>query len=105
LGGASQADGADASPALTGPATLAEAPRLKEVLLSALAGGGPIRVDLAEAGPWDVAGLQLLIAAEGSARGSGRDLRLVRVPQALREAAARAGLTAWLEGLAANEAD
>ncbi|MBX6314648.1 MAG: STAS domain-containing protein [Isosphaeraceae bacterium] len=73
--------------------TLAEVPRWREALLAALAEGKDLRVDLAAAGPWDLAGLQLILAALATGRRAGRSIRLVRVPQVFRAIAERAALT------------
>jgi len=100
------ADGAPASPdrstttlVVSGPLTLAETPRWRDALSSALAGeGGGVRVDLAASGPWDLAGVQLLIAAMTSGRLRGREVRLVRVPGVFREITRRAGLGGLFDG-------
>ena len=47
---------------LTGPVTLYEVAAVREGLRTALADGRPLRIDLSDSGPWDIAGLQLLIA-------------------------------------------
>src|SRR3954462_9145505 len=69
---------------VSGPVTLAEAPRWREALLSALAAGGEIRIDLGASGPWDLVGLQLLLSALAWGRRSGRAGRFARVPEVCR---------------------
>src|SRR5438067_13603807 len=82
--------------ALSGPATLYELSELREALLSALAEGKDLRVDLETSGPWDLSGLQLLISASASGRKAGQSIRLVHVPSACAEVAERSGLAGWL---------
>jgi len=77
---------------VSGPTTLVEAPRWRDALLAALAQGKDVRIDLATAGPWDLAGLQLLLAALVSGRKGGQTVRLVRVPRVLLAIAEQAGL-------------
>lgn len=72
---------------VSGPVTLAEAPRWREALLMAVGEESP-RVDLSASGPWDLAGLQLLIAAVRSGRG----VRFTRVPGVVVAIAGRAGV-------------
>jgi anti-anti-sigma regulatory factor len=81
---------------LSGPVTLAEAPRWKEALLGAFSAGRPVRIDLESAGPWDLAGLQLLISALATGRRGGVPVRLDRVPRVFLAIADQAGLTGRL---------
>jgi ABC-type transporter Mla MlaB component len=83
---------------MSGPVTLAESPRWREALLATLAEGHDVRLDLATAGPWDLAGLQLLLAALASGRRSGQAVRLARVPRVCLAVADRAGLAGHLAG-------
>jgi len=76
---------------VTGPVTLTEAPRWREAILKAIEHDSP-RIDLAASGPWDLAGLQLLIAAIRSGRG----VRFCRVPGVVVAIAARAGVVGRL---------
>ncbi len=75
-----------------GPLTLAEVGRWREALLDAIARGGPLRIDLGASGPWDAAGLQLLLCAEESCRRAGLDLTFEALPGALRALAEAAGV-------------
>ena len=104
-----EAPGAGARPAtllvVTGPVTLAESPSWREALLAAFAGGQDLRLDLAASGPWDVAGVQLLLAALESGRRTGREVRLVRVPRVLLATAERAGVGELLAGAIDGLAD
>lgn len=77
---------------LSGPITRAEAPRWREVLAEARALGRNLRIDLAESGPWDLAGLQLMLAALASCERSGQDLAVVSPPQVFLAIAERAGV-------------
>jgi len=86
--------------ALSGPATLYEVPEIRETLLSALAEGKDLRIDLETSGPWDLSGLQLLISAAASGRKGGQAVRLANVPRACAEIAERCGLAGWLHSAA-----
>ncbi len=81
---------------LSGPVTLYESSEFRESLHSALAEGKPLRVDLEASGPWDLAGLQLLISTVATGRKVGLPVRLVNVPGVCREVADRSGLADWL---------
>lgn len=84
---------------LTGPVTLYEAAAVRETLRIALAEGTPLRIDLSDSGPWDIAGLQLLISCVKSGRGRGQDVRIVNVPQPCADLAGRYGLLEWLRSV------
>jgi ABC-type transporter Mla MlaB component len=77
---------------VTGPVTRTEVSHWRDRLATALSRGQGLRLDLAAAGPWDVAGLQLLLAAIASAQCAGAPIVLARVPQVLKTLADRAGL-------------
>jgi ABC-type transporter Mla MlaB component len=81
---------------LTGPITLYEISAVRESLRSALAEGKRLRVDLSDSGPWDLAGLQLLISCVRTARDRDQPVHLVNVPGVCAEIAARSGLADWL---------
>ncbi len=81
---------------LTGPITLYEVSAVCEALRMALAELKPLRIDLSDSGPWDLAGLQLLVACDQSARSQDMSLRLVNVPARCAEIADRSGLAEWL---------
>ena len=83
---------------VSGPVTLVESPRWREALLAALTEGKNVRIDLATAGPWDLSVLQLLLAVLASARKGGQAIRLVHVPNVLREIAEQAGVDDQLAG-------
>jgi anti-anti-sigma regulatory factor len=89
---------------VSGPLTLAEAPRWREALLAAMARGHDLRLDLAAAGPWDLAGVQLVLAAIASGGRAGQGVRLARVPRGFLAIAEQAGLgehlAATIEGTA-----
>jgi ABC-type transporter Mla MlaB component len=84
---------------LSGPATLYESAEIREQLLAALSEGKDLRIDLETSGPWDLAGLQLLISAVASGRKSGQLVRLSHVPRGFVEIASRAGLSGWLSSV------
>jgi ABC-type transporter Mla MlaB component len=81
---------------LTGPITLYEISAVRESLRVALGEGKGLRIDLRDSGPWDLAGLQLLISCEKTARARGQSLRLVNIPGVCTEVATRSGLLKWL---------
>jgi len=90
---------------LSGPITLYDAAEVRESLTMALAGGKDLKLDLETSGPWDVAGLQLLVSAVATGRRAGLSVRLVHVPGVCREIAERAGLAGWLAGVTGPEGD
>ena len=81
---------------LTGPVTLYEVAAVRESLRAALAEGKPLRLDLSDSGPWDIAGLQLLISCVNGGRIRGQEVRIVNVPHACSDLAQRYGLSDWL---------
>jgi ABC-type transporter Mla MlaB component len=81
---------------LSGPVTLYESSEVRESLLSAVAEGKDLRIDLEMTGPWDLAGLQLLVSVVAAGRKLGQSVRFVQVPGVCREIAERSGLAAWL---------
>ena len=84
---------------LTGPVTLYEAAAVRETLRIALAEEKPLRLDLSDSGPWDIAGLQLLIACVKSGRLRGQEVRIVNVPRPCSDLAQRYGLSDWLRSV------
>lgn len=86
-----------ATVSVTGPVTLEEAPRWREALLTALGVGSAVAIDLAASGPWDLAGLQLLLSALETARRSGTAVQFVRMPEVCLDLAERAGVRSVLE--------
>jgi ABC-type transporter Mla MlaB component len=82
--------------ALSGPVTLYEVLVVRETLQTAMAAGKHLRVDLSNSGPWDLAGLQLLISCAKSLEGREREVLLLNVPRGCVEIADRAGLSDWL---------
>jgi ABC-type transporter Mla MlaB component len=77
---------------VTGPVTRAEVAQWQSVFAEGLLRGGGLRIDLAGSGPWDVAGVQLLLATMASGRRAGRPVSLARVPNVLTAVAKRAAL-------------
>lgn len=86
--------------AWSGPSTMAEVGRHRERLLEVLAARRGARIDLEASGPWDLAGLQLLLSALETGRRGGPPVRLSGVPTVLRDLAIRAGLLHRLEAVA-----
>lgn len=84
---------------VAGPVTLYEVAAVRETLRTVLAEGKPVRVDLTDSGPWDIAGLQLLISCVKSGRLRGQDVRIVNVPRPCAELAQRYGLSDWLHSV------
>jgi anti-anti-sigma regulatory factor len=81
---------------LTGPITIYEVSAVRESLRVALIEGKRVRIDLGESGPWDLAGVQLLVSCVKSARNRGVEARLSNVPKICVDIAERSGLTDWL---------
>jgi ABC-type transporter Mla MlaB component len=81
---------------LTGPITLYEVSAVCETLRIALAEGKPLRIDLSDSGPWDLAGLQVLISCVQSARNRQLAVHLAGVPEVCAQVAERSGLSGWL---------
>jgi ABC-type transporter Mla MlaB component len=81
---------------LTGPITLYEVSAVCESLRMALSEGKPLRIDLSDSGPWDLAGLQLLVSCVKSARNRDLEIRLAQVPDSCAQVAQRSGLSGWL---------
>jgi anti-anti-sigma regulatory factor len=84
---------------LTGPITLYEVAAVRESLSTALAEGKPLRIDLSDSGPWDLAGLQLIVSCVKTARLRDREARVTNVPKVCAEIAERSGLVAWLQSV------
>jgi ABC-type transporter Mla MlaB component len=85
-----------------GPVTRAESQRWRDAFSDGLARGRGLRIDLAGSGPWDLAGVQLLLATIASGSRAGRSISLARVPDVLKVVAERAAL---LDRLAAITED
>ena len=81
---------------LNGPITLYEVTAVREVLRSALSEGRPLRIDVSEAGPWDIAGLQLLVSCVKSGRSRNQHVQIANISRVCAEIAQRSGLTDWL---------
>ncbi len=90
--GSSAQDGVGSLLRVSGPVTLEHAERWRESLL---AHRGDLRLDLSESGPWDMAGLQLILSAMKTERGR----ILKRVPAMLLEVANSAGTLDVLEAV------
>jgi ABC-type transporter Mla MlaB component len=76
--------------------TRAEVAQWRRAFAEGLARGGGLRIDLADSGPWDVAGVQLLLATMASGRRAGGPVALARVPNVLMAVADRAALSECL---------
>jgi hypothetical protein len=77
---------------VTGPVTRAEVGRWRTLLADGLAQGRGLRIDLAESGPWDLAGVQFLLATLASGKRAGQPVELARVPDVLMKVAERAAV-------------
>jgi ABC-type transporter Mla MlaB component len=84
---------------LNGPITLYEVARIRASLRAALDQGMPLRIDLRDSGPWDLAGLQLLISCARAGGNLNQVVRLRNTPEACVEVAERSGLAEWLRSL------
>jgi ABC-type transporter Mla MlaB component len=84
---------------LTGPISLYEVSAVRETLRSALREGNPIRIDLSDSGPWDLAGMQLLISCAKTATERDQVVRLVNIPKVCADIAERSGLSDWLRAV------
>ncbi len=82
---------------LSGPVTLYESTELRETLIGSLAEGKNLRIELETSGPWDIAGLQLLVSVVSTGLRAGQSVRFLHVPRVCREVADRAGLADWLQ--------
>jgi ABC-type transporter Mla MlaB component len=87
---------------VTGPVTRAEVARWQTAFAEGISRGSSLCIDLAGSGPWDLAGVQLLLATMASARRAGRTVSLVRVPNVLTAVAERAALRARLAEITAG---
>lgn len=81
---------------LSGPATLYELAEIRDMLLASFSERKDLFVDLETSGPWDLAGLQLLISAVAFGRKAGLSVRLVNVPGVCTSIAERCGVSEWL---------
>ena len=77
---------------VTGPVTRAEAARWRDAFSDGLSRGRGLRIDLAGSGPWDLAGVQLLLATIASGQRAERPILLARVPNVVLAVAERAEL-------------
>jgi ABC-type transporter Mla MlaB component len=78
--------------AVTGPVTRAEVGQWRSAFADGLSRGRGLRLELAGSGPWDLAGVQLLLATIASAQRAGGPIVLAGVPNVLTAVAERAGL-------------
>lgn len=79
---AAVANGADEQlVAITGHQSLRTAATLRASLLQALEGSGPLTIDLTAIEEADIGTLQVLVAAENSARAAGRPIRFLAGPE------------------------
>jgi ABC-type transporter Mla MlaB component len=69
-------------------------------LLAALADRKPLCLDLRDSGPWDFAGIQLLISCVQTGHHHNQRVRLLRIPKGCAEIAERSGLADWLNSVA-----
>jgi anti-anti-sigma factor len=91
-----ETDGDQQRLCLEGVINAALASRLKEQTLVALAGTGPVTVDLARAGYLDGAALQVLLALNTTLAAQGRSLRVVAMPPSVEDTLRSVGLAGAL---------
>lgn len=84
------------SMSVSGPMTIYEATDWREQFLAAITPGTTLNVDLHTAGPWDLAGLQLLLSLVRTGEQRDCPVKFRLVPSTCREIARRAGLVQWL---------
>ena len=77
---------------VTGPVTLAEVAQWRDTLSASLTRSQGLRLDLAGSGPWDLAGVQLLVATIASGKRAGLPIVLTHVPNVLIAVVERAAL-------------
>ena len=82
---------------LSGPVTLYESAEVRETLVAALENAAHLRVDLETSGPWDLAGLQLLVSVVNTGLKRGKSVRFAQVPGVCRAIAECSGLAGWLD--------
>jgi ABC-type transporter Mla MlaB component len=89
---------------VNGPVTRAEVDRWRDAFVGGLAAGDGLRLDLSGSGPWDLAGVQLLLAAIVSGERAHRPIALARIPKVLTALAERAGVMDRLAAFAEDHA-
>jgi ABC-type transporter Mla MlaB component len=90
---------------LSGPRTLRNAEQTRSVLLDALRGPSPVRLDCSAIVEADLSLLQLLLAAKKSAEAAGKDMTLAHPPSAaFLQAASRAGFSTGPDPLSGGDA-
>ena len=82
----------DANLRVDGPMTIGEVARWRDELGDMLACAGGIRLDLSASGPWDLSGMQLLLAVLASCEQRYQTLRLINPPSVFLNLAERSGL-------------
>lgn len=88
---------------VSGPMTIYEVGDWRETFLQSVRPGTALDVDLHTSGPWDAAGLQLLISLVNTGYQRDCQIRFQLVPKVCREIANRAGLGDWLKGCSSSE--
>ena len=87
---------------LSGPVTLYESSAVRDLLLGAVSEATSLEVDLKATGPWDLAGLQLLVSTVTSGTKAGVPVHLIHVPRVCQEVAERSGLADWLKAVSTS---
>ena len=88
---------------ISGPMTIYEVGDWRELFLHSLKSGSSLDVDLHTSGPWDTAGLQLLISLVNTGHQRDCEVRFQLVPKVCLDLARRAGLSEWLRKLSNSE--
>ena len=99
VGGERVVEPIDATILVTGPVTVYEVGTIRETFRAALSERTAVRIDLSDSGPWDVAGLQLLISCVKSGWERGQSVLLVNPPRVCADLADRSGLLDWLRSV------
>ena len=84
---------------LTGPVTVYEVGTVRNTLREVLADGKPVRIDLSDSGPWDIAGLQLLVSCVKTGVERRQMVYVANTPRLCTELAERSGLSEWLKSV------
>jgi ABC-type transporter Mla MlaB component len=88
---------------VSGPVTIYEVSDWREQMLHCVKTGTALNVDLHTSGPWDTAGLQLLISLVLTGQQRDCEIRFQLVPKVCRDIAKRAGLSQWLAERSVSE--
>jgi hypothetical protein len=83
--------------------TIYEAADWREQFQGNLEPGTALDVDLHTSGPWDIAGLQLLVSLVRTGERQDIPVRFLLVPASCRDVARRSGFANWLKSYTGSE--